>query len=508
MVFGFLKGFASRPEAETKSVILLRQVPIRLEEPARSWLGGLPQMPEGVAWPRTEDGAPLQFVAQVCCADLPKEMWGGIGPREGWLLLFVECYSMEDENYGGNVQVLHVGRLGPEREPPEDMGTYRHAMVDYIDYGSPVIRPGIPKMWRRWPVDLVVQEVPPPSDEDGRLVWAPLPVDPEALYGGPVKREYLRLKVTDESRPLTRRGLVHFLDATQKGMDSDLYAARKRAPVKLNIEPGFVASVLDATRATLDKARAQLVENDARLDAIKTTMPEDQEKVVADILDSSRRQRDILAYQEARLAYLVPLDGPDAEAALAAEVQRARNRHWDVMQAQERLIADLRADVLTQDLDAILPADQFNAVVAKLSKARSETWTVDNRQKSLWKVEAEIFGPHRIKQAMEFALRENVLDLYTRDAAGRAMIPPELLAELEPLVRDIGCGDAPHRMGGPCDAVQWEDAPSDSVLLFQIFSDYPMGWMWGDVGALYVTLPKRHLKTGVFETLKAELVGH
>ena len=91
----FLKKlFGADGGAETQSVILLRQVPIRYDEPARSWLGGLPRLPEDVAWPRSEAGAPLQFVAQVCCADLPKGMWGGIGPRDGWLLLFVDCYSL------------------------------------------------------------------------------------------------------------------------------------------------------------------------------------------------------------------------------------------------------------------------------------------------------------------------------------------------------------------------------------------------------------------------------
>ncbi len=42
----FMMDFFGSGGPETQSVILLRQVPIRYDEPARSWLAGLPQMPD------------------------------------------------------------------------------------------------------------------------------------------------------------------------------------------------------------------------------------------------------------------------------------------------------------------------------------------------------------------------------------------------------------------------------------------------------------------------------
>lgn len=502
-----MKNFFGSGGPETQSVILLRQVPIRHDEQARSWLGGLPQMPETMSWPRTDDGAPLQFVAQVCCADLPKEMWGGIGPREGWLLLFVECYSMEDGNHDGNVQVLHLRELGPEREPPEDMGTCRHTMSDYIDYHTPIIRPGIPKMWRRWPVDLVKQDVPEPKEYDGEIVWAPKRVDPEELYGGPVKRDYLRLSMNGETRPLTRRGVLLLLDGLLKHMNRDLLAAHTpQTSAALTLEPGFVAGALEKLRARLDKVSEQLAQNEGHLEKRRAEAPADLAEIEArfqKIFAESRRE---IADLERNVADLAPYAGIGQEVLLAAEAQRAKDAHRDWVLARERQIEELREEVLKQDLDAALPEAEWATIRARLTAARTVNWYVDIRSQWARRVEEDLLS--RRPGAMEFALREDVLDLYTRDAAGRDLIPPAMLEEFLPLVRNIGCGHAPHRMGGPPDAVQEPDTREDRVLLFQLFSDYPLGWMWGDVGALYVTIPKSDLKALRFDRIEAELQGH
>src|SRR5687767_10557155 len=106
--------------AESISVVLRRQVPPRPEAP-RSWLGGLPMMPEHVAWPRSisaeypEKGErPLHFVAQVACADMPPQLWGGLGPRHGWLLLFIDPNHFEPLGPDA-LRVMHIETLGSER---------------------------------------------------------------------------------------------------------------------------------------------------------------------------------------------------------------------------------------------------------------------------------------------------------------------------------------------------------------------------------------------------------
>ena len=112
---------ASQQIEESVSVVLRRQVPVRFGEPHRSWLGGLPHLPAGTEWPRTATGEPLHFIAQVDCTGLPGELWGGLGPRTGHLLLFVDIEAIDGQEDRPYARVLHVDGPGVEAAPPADL---------------------------------------------------------------------------------------------------------------------------------------------------------------------------------------------------------------------------------------------------------------------------------------------------------------------------------------------------------------------------------------------------
>jgi|GEM_PF-3197462 len=78
---------------------------------SRSWIGGNPSLPDDVPWPELE-GAPANFYAQVNCAELPDGIWGGLGPKEGWLCFFAS------RGHLSKVAVLHTLELGKERQAP------------------------------------------------------------------------------------------------------------------------------------------------------------------------------------------------------------------------------------------------------------------------------------------------------------------------------------------------------------------------------------------------------
>jgi hypothetical protein len=127
---------SAAPDGSGVVARLVPQIPIRSGELARSWFGGGPEMAAAMPWPKFSGRRGL-FLAQICCADLPEDLWNGQGPRKGWLAFFV------DPQDGRDVRVLHFAERGPARTPPA---------------------PGACRTWRgaseghafpRWPLDIV-----------------------------------------------------------------------------------------------------------------------------------------------------------------------------------------------------------------------------------------------------------------------------------------------------------------------------------------------------------------
>jgi uncharacterized protein YwqG len=494
------------------SVVLRRQVPIRFDEPARSWLGGLPQMPGNIPWPRTYKGAPLHFIAQIACGDLPKQTWSGRGPRDGWLLLFVDVLEMEDDSEGfiqlvfealqkeddgeGRlVRVLHVDRLGPERQPPDDMPTVRHAMSDYIGRFEPEIRDGVPKLWRRWPVDLVVQQVPaPPSDESG---WEPAEVTGAELYGAPEDEENIDHFAAAEPRPLTWRGALYLVETLLRDFSKNSHRGG-RAKVW---EPGWLARSIAKLEASVLQHAAGVADATTKLQCAPEAPPEVWDRLWQYLC----YQRVLHSEVEQRLAELARLSRQMPEDALAAEIARADAAHMSWLDMQRSELEHMRRHILTQDLDALMGDESWAAMKAKMIAAETEYW-MGSDPEDLRKIRTTLldYADHGLK----FALREDLLDLYTRSAAARASIPEALRAELEPKLRNIYRATTPHRMGGPRELLQNCADPDDDDLLFQIGSDYAMGWMWGDLGALFVYLSPVYLKMRWFKRADARIDGH
>src|SRR5690242_5525248 len=237
--------------SESVSVVLRRQVPPRAEAP-RSWLGGLPMMPDHIEWPRSVSSEypdrgerPLHFIAQIACADLPAELWGGLGPRAGWLLLFIDPNQGVPEGPDA-FRVLHIDALGAERQPPVDLGPVHDGMYTGFDYNYCRTSDEVPRLWRRWPVDLVV--VP----NEARIEGQRTKVAPEnfahILYAG--QRVGDQRQQPAEPEPFTWRGALYVLDSIARA-----FGPPKRPPGEVQIpdwlvarlnQPGYINSILAA----------------------------------------------------------------------------------------------------------------------------------------------------------------------------------------------------------------------------------------------------------------------
>lgn len=508
------------------SVIIKRQVPIRFEETAQSWLGGLPMMPLLTKWPRDKAGAPLHFVAQIACADLPAKLWNGLGPRKGWLLLFVETLKLEDHADSGLVQVIHTTSLGREREPPKDAPTVRHTMSDYIDYAAPTIRPGVPKLWRKWPVDLVVQEYHLGDADDVR--GGPPDVPAEDLYDGPVSDKGIVQDAFELDRPLTWRGALYVIEGLHRDLkpgdfkrrfigngglinppepdqtaSDTALAGRLGAEVKAERRTGWMLRAfpaIEVVKARLehwrDTYQRELDEGRETLGSAKLNDLKGRIKYQIDALEKLEEDR---AYLDGLLrAY----PGEEGEAAFNAEIKALGEAHlaWGAQlgSAVERLLGQ----ILSQNLDAALPDEEWRKIVAAVKDTRSTFWERTFDTRVLRKVEKDLsFRGH-----LRMAVREDLLDLYTRSKDACFALPAELFADLEQRLRYVEVG-LPHRMGGQANPVQGEDDAS-TLLLFQIASDRALGWMWGDVGALYVKISADDLRRNRLDRLEAWIEGH
>jgi hypothetical protein len=75
-------------------------------------------LPDDVEWPQ-KDSVPYCFVGQLDLSVLPADLWSGLGPRNGWITVFVHPSIDRDLD----VKVLHVSGNLQHRDRP----VHRHA---------------------------------------------------------------------------------------------------------------------------------------------------------------------------------------------------------------------------------------------------------------------------------------------------------------------------------------------------------------------------------------------
>ncbi|NOR62536.1 MAG: DUF1963 domain-containing protein, partial [Rhodobacteraceae bacterium] len=98
-------------ENQFPTILLRRRWPLRNSKNARSYFGGTPTLPEGLAWPLSgETGFPLHFLAQIYCADMPKLPSGPQLPKNGTLFFFADINEemLWEDAPGESTKVLYT----------------------------------------------------------------------------------------------------------------------------------------------------------------------------------------------------------------------------------------------------------------------------------------------------------------------------------------------------------------------------------------------------------------
>jgi len=479
---------AKQPQiSESVTAVLRRQVPVRGEAP-RSWLGGLPMMPEGVEWPRgvnpeypDQGEVPLHFLAQIACEDLPKDLWGGVGPRNGWLLFFINPNNC-DASGEGTRQVIHTTELGEEREPPFDCGPVHDGVYTGGSYAW-LNGENVPQFWRRWPVDIVTMANELTVHEEGNHSYKKASPNnlSDVLYAD------VPLTKTEFSAPMPRMRPMTFGHARNAVQALSAQLRRKvRAPID-------------------DKARELLLAEGGHALLVGELNTTRMKISAINPGERGEHQSRTLVFVERAIDAFGQLNG---EQVLA----RIEERYEELLAWKEGLAKGC------EQIDIMLGKSNPNTALSD-EYWRQLTETFAGKQFDYFELRHRNYGDDRVPffllgpsetvfLAPPKGMDEIAIEYYL-DPAKRDLLPEGYAASQEPVWRALE-SNRPHRMGGYHDGVQSEpiEGNFDQVLLLQIASDRAMDWCWGDVGAYYFWIRPEHLEKRDFSGVEVWLECH
>jgi uncharacterized protein YwqG len=529
------RSVAKKPETvthavvESISVVMRRQVPIRFDEEARSWIGGLPRMPVGTEWPRAKPKKPLHFVAQINCADLPPELWGGLGPREGWLLLFADIEALTDQIKRPFARVIHVAEPGPEAAPPSGLYWARNNLGDVSRLKGTLLG-AQRRHFRQWPVDLISVAADTSALTGSEIYGAP---ENDRSLGAP---ESIAI-----DRPMTWRGAYTILAGLVKGhsaggmMASSYFLldypepywsdyneewGERRKRIAEQLPGGYHCQEFteaqaqletqmyqerrkDWTQRSLKVLDEQLALDTGKLTGYRTKVAEarargdekwakDNESWIEYFEKATDKHRENRVYLENLFAQY------PSDEAFVAEIKRVGHAHLEWVERTQGRLRELFDQAAKMDLDASIAPGDWDEIAAKIDSMKSVYWEKTYDTQLLRKVE------RCVHYDVSNVVREEVLDRYVSPPLSADGLDADIVADLEPRLRNLET-DRPHKLGGIIDSVYDDPLKKDHILLFQIASDAATGWILGDLGLLYVSIHRSDLEAGSFENVRAWL---
>ena len=484
---------------ETVSVVLRRQVPIRADEKPQSWFGGRPMMPDNVPWPKSNSlehpqrgEIPLHFFAQISCAELPEELWGGLGPRTGWLLFFIDPNAGDLDGRTEGCRVIHTRALGSERDAPRELGPVHDGTYAGPHYGHLEGTGEVPNCWRRWPVDCVT--VPNRVVREGEVLRVAPDRFAHVLYAGKEVSDAERPPVPD---PFTARMALAVLTSIETRL------------AKQPLKPDLPQKVLEA----LDDAEAyrslmpDLPSQEQAIGVLSQSLTSAGEADGGPSEDDLERlyNKELQLERDRRLAAV--LDRFPSAASLRDYQQETIRANDNWRQDALRDLRDIMDQLRSEEPDRALRAGEWADIAVHLDQTRTsyfEFLSAGNAEHGVRVFEQEV-SLSKLYNVNYLRLWEFVADYYA-DPELRSLIPADVLGRFEPFWRQLN-DNRPHRIGGAFDGVQSEpqSGPTSRVLLLNLAGDDAMHWMWGDAGIVYFMISTQDLADGRFENATAML---
>ncbi|GHA48720.1 hypothetical protein GCM10008927_12310 [Amylibacter ulvae] len=210
---------AKERENPPTSLRIVPQVPIRTDVAYNSWFGGHPYLPDEANWPVAPNDH-MHFLAQINCADIHPHVWGGAGPRKGWLVVFLT------ESWPPTPLILYTQTLGKPRSAPTPSDKMQQWFEPKMETGL-VYQPVSP----RWPVQFGVHTMgmDDPFDwQEDNAITGPARPDPRTAIPFDIQQPHFR--------PFDWASTLHVLKfiKTQKQSQRSAFVDRNAMKLKSN----------------------------------------------------------------------------------------------------------------------------------------------------------------------------------------------------------------------------------------------------------------------------------
>lgn len=425
---------------------------------------GLPQLPDGLDWPRRADGMPLHHLMQLDCATIPRSHEGHALPDlpdQGTLFVFVDAHSYDLG--GDSLQVLYTETAVqplPPRAAPEDLAV--------LNPGEEGLSLGVFDPHR---MPEALADLPTPSDArayEPRLPFAPVPYLTFPLEGYEAAAEAAQLETRKAALPHEPGAIP---DAT------------------------WVIDWLPNWWPQFCKARGDGTMRAGRMDAPVRRIPDSYPWFWANIQDSviqlfTATER-IEGVERTALSTLWP---EDIEAEARAWFERAAPHH--PMTALD-------------DKTAIAFRDWLKRVDAGAANIGEET---DGEPSATRRERLDRFYAYKaVLSALALPSLRSVMHWYLHEDGA---LPPEVRAVAADHLRfershtrlaahNVVHEPMPHQLFPP---VNGNRDAQDEVVLFQFASGYGLRAQWGDCCALQIRISNADLAARRFERCRGEIL--
>ena len=459
------------------SYVLRPTYPPTPEEFAQpTYFGGHPELPSDAEWPRTENGTPMMFLAQVDLADLPRDLNLPEEnlpeldqlPRTGRLWFFAELAewgAYEEAPDGIRVLFDPAPRGLAKRSPPEDLtGHYQDNLLYVWDEDQfPERRP---KSCPHVPVRAVPYRSMPTLNRMKRALE-------ERGEGG----KFLDHKIMESLYEYQEQSLINLFGPLGPGILYGNPVTPLHVPwIEDRAEEGAFALGESYPWCWL------LVDCTAQSVAIRAARFR---------RDPSRMGWDAEIEYESR-DWIERADREDPFAPLSKR-ERSEFRQW-----QDRLASTVR------DVDEVSHGRaerRAKPVRDHLNRLIGRPFLKPSRP-----------GPRKMtyyaRQTVEDGLRSAVA--YVLGEPGQTVIPGEVLEQMRCFFdeRHLLEGGAHQMLGAPKSVQNVHDTHADKILLLQLIPDRRLGWQWGDLGVLQFWIDPADLAARRFDRVSHTLESH